>query len=202
MSAADERHQPLDAHALDRLFRAARTYPAWTDRPVSDDQLRALYELFKWGPTTMNTVPARVLFVKSAEQKARLVECVTPGNVEKTKTAPVTAIVGYDVEFYEHLPVLAPHKADARDTYAARTDNEKTALRNGSLQGGYLILAARALGLDIGPMAGFDHAKVDAAFWAGTPVKTNFLCNIGYGDASKLRARAPRLSFDEACRII
>jgi 3-hydroxypropanoate dehydrogenase len=194
--------EPLDAHALDQIFRTARTYPGWLDREVTDAQLRELYELLKWGPTTMNTVPARILFVKSAAEKAKLVECVTPGNVEKTRTAPVTAIVGYDVRFFEHMPLLAPHNPNARAALEAKSDNETTALRNGALQGGYLIVAARALGLDCGPMAGFDHDKVNAAFWAGTSVKTNFLCNLGYGDPAKVKPRAARLSFDEACRII
>ena len=193
--------EPLDAAALDQIFRTARTYPGWLDREVTDAQLHAIYELMKWGPTTMNTGPARILFVKSAAEKAKLVACVTPGNVEKTRTAPVTAIVGYDVRFFEHMPLLAPHNPNARAALEAKSDNETTALRNGALQGGYLIIAARALGLDCGPMSGFDHARIDAAFWAGTTVRTNFICNLGHGDRSKLFARSPRLPFAEACRI-
>jgi nitroreductase len=195
-------NEPLDDRALDQLFRAARTHPAWLDRDVTDEQLRELYELFKWGPTTVNSNPARVLFVRSAEAKEKLVACVTPGNVEKTRAAPVTAIVAYDLLFFEHLPLLVPHNPNARATYEARTDNETTALRNSSLQGAYLIFAARALGLDCGPMSGFDNAKVDAAFFAGTSIRSNFLCNLGYGDPTKTRPRAPRLSFDEVCRIV
>jgi 3-hydroxypropanoate dehydrogenase len=155
----------------------------------------------KWGPTSANTSPARIIFVKTPEAKARLLECMNPGNVEKTRSAPVTAIVGMDMAFYEQLPRLLPH-ADAKSWFEGKPALiEGTAFRNSSLQGGYLIIAARALGLDCGPMSGFDAARLDAAFWAGTTVKTNFVCNLGHGDPAKVFPRSPRLAFDEACRI-
>jgi nitroreductase len=191
----------VDDHCLDRLFREARSYPSWLPDPVSDAQLHALWDLMKWGPTTMNSNPARIVFARSQDAKDKLIPALTPGNVDKVRAAPVTAVIAYDLHFHEQLTTLVPHNPNARDTYAARTDKETTALRNGSLQGGYFILAARALGLDCGPMSGFDNAKVDAAFFAGTTLRSNFLCNIGYGDPAKVRPRAPRLAFDEACRI-
>jgi nitroreductase len=186
----------------EQLFDDARTHNGFTTEPVSELQLRRIYELMKWAPTSANSSPARIVFVSSPEAKAKLLECVTPGNVEKTRSAPVTAIVGMDMAFYEKLPQLFPH-ADARSWFVGKPQHiETTAFRNASLQGGYFILAARAIGLDCGPMSGFDHAKMDAAFWAGTSVKTNFICNLGHGDRSKLFARSPRLSFEEACRIV
>jgi len=193
----------LEPAALDLIFRAARTHRAWDDRPVDEATLRELHELMKWGPTTGNSCPARFVFVKSAEAKARLRPALDAGNVVQTMAAPATAIVAYDLAFYEMMPKLAPH-TNARSWFADEPEDSlrTTALRNGSLQGAYLIIAARALGLDCGPMSGFDNAKVDAAFFAGTTVRSNFLCNLGYGDPSKLRPRAPRLSFDEACRIV
>lgn len=202
---------PLDDHALDVLFRKARTHNVWLDKPVSDDLLRQLYDLMKYGPTSANSCPARILFLRTPEAKQRLLPALSPTNVEKTKQAPVTAIIGYDSKFFEQTPKLFPHNAGMRDNFA---NNQKlaevTAFRNGSLQGGYFILAARALGLDCGAMSGFDNAKVDAEFFsatAGNPpefvdVKSNFLCNLGYGDASKLFPRNPRLAFEEACRLI
>ena len=192
----------LDPTALDLVFRTARTYRAWDGRPVDDATLRELHELMKWGPTTGNSCPARFVFVKSAEAKARLRPALDAGNVVQTMAAPVTAIVAYDLAFYEMMPKLAPH-TNARSWFADEPleSLRTTALRNGSLQGAYLIIAARALGLDCGPMSGFDNAKVDAEFFAGTTVRSNFLCNLGYGDPSKLHPRAPRLTFDEACRI-
>ena len=192
----------LDPAALDLVFRTARTYRAWDGRPVDDATLRELHELMKWGPTTGNSCPARFVFVKSAEAKARLRPALDAGNVVQTMAAPVTAIVAYDLAFYEMMPKLAPH-TDARSWFADEPQESlrTTALRNGSLQGAYLVIAARALGLDCGPMSGFDNAKVDAEFFAGTTVRSNFLCNLGYGEPSKLHPRAPRLTFDEACRI-
>ena len=191
----------LDDAALDVLFRTARTYRAWRDGAVGDDTLHAIYELMKLGPTSSNCCPARIVFVKSREAKARLEPALDRGNVRQTMAAPATAIIGYDLEFYEKLPLLAPH-ADVRSTFVGKTELiESTAFRNGSLQGAYLIIAARALGLDCGPMSGFDNARVDAEFFPGGKVRSNFLCNLGYGDPATLRPRAPRLAFDDACRI-
>jgi 3-hydroxypropanoate dehydrogenase len=192
----------LDASALDQLFRAARTHNGWLPRPVTDDELRAIYELMKWAPTSANCSPVRIVFVRSREAKERLRPALSPGNLDKTMAAPVTAIIGHDLEFYEKLPQLFPH-ADARSWFAGKPAAiETTAFRNGSLQGAYFILAARALGLDCGPMSGFDNAEVDAEFFAGTAVRSNFLCNLGHGDPAKLFARSPRLAFDDACRIV
>lgn len=191
----------LTEEALALLFLNARTHNAWQDKPVSDEQLRRLYELMKWGPTSANCSPARIVFAKSREARDRLAACMSPGNAEKTRAAPVTAIIGMDMEFYERLPQLFPH-ADVRSWFAGKQKLiDATALRNSSLQGGYLIMAARALGLDCGPMSGFDESKVNAAFFAGTPVRVNFVCSIGYGDPAKLFPRSPRLPFDEACAI-
>lgn len=185
-----------------QLFDDARTHNAWLDKPVADETLKRLYDLMKWGPTSANCSPARVVFVKSAEAKARLLPCLSEGNRAKTAAAPVTAIIGMDLAFYDKLPQLFPHNLEARTWFEGKPDViQSTAFRNSSLQGGYFILAARALGLDCGPMSGFDSAAVDAAFWAGTAVRTNFLCNLGYGDAAQLFPRGPRLAFDEACRI-
>ncbi|AWH52058.1 malonic semialdehyde reductase [Stenotrophomonas sp. ESTM1D_MKCIP4_1] len=191
----------LDAAALDQLFRTARTQNAFLDTPVEDAQLHALYELVKWGPTAANGSPARFVFVKSAEAKAKLAPALSEGNHDKTLAAPVTVIVGFDQDFHEKLPYLFPH-TDAKAWFdGPREGRHEGAFRNGSLQGAYLILAARALGLDAGPMSGFDNAKVDEAFFAGTSIKSNFLVNLGYGDPSGLFPRLPRLSFDEAARI-
>jgi 3-hydroxypropanoate dehydrogenase len=201
----------LSNDALDVLFRQSRTHNSWLDKPVSDDLLRQLYDLVKYGPTSANSCPARILFLRTPEAKQRLLPALSPTNAEKTMKAPVIAVVGYDVKFYEQTPKLFPHNPAMRDMFAKSAQHaETTAFRNGSLQGGYLILAARALGLDCGPMSGFDNAKVDAEFFtaaAGNPpefveVKSNFLCNLGFGDASKLFPRNPRLSFEEACRLI
>jgi 3-hydroxypropanoate dehydrogenase len=185
----------------EQLFDNARTHNGFGAEPIAEATLQRLYELVKWGPTSANCSPARFVFVTTPEAKAKLLEGMSPGNVEKTRQAPVTAIIGMDMAFYEQLPRLFPH-ADAKSWFVGNAPKiEETALRNSSLQGGYFILAARALGLDCGPMSGFDPAKVDAAFWAGTAVKTNFIVNLGHGDPSKLYSRSPRLSFDEACRI-
>jgi len=192
----------IDNAALDDLFNNARTHNGWQDKPVTDAQLHQLYDLVKWGPTSANCSPARIVFVRSAEEKEKLVACVSPGNADKTRAAPVTAIIGMDMAFYDKLPQLFPH-ADARSWFAGNQPViDATAFRNSSLQGGYFILAARALGLDCGPMSGFDADKLNAAFFTGTSVKVNFICSLGYGDPSKLFGRSPRLSFDEACKIV
>jgi len=193
--------QELDPAALDQLFRNARTQNAWQDRPVPDTKLQELYDLLKYGPTSANSSPARFVFIRTAEGKAKLKPALSEGNVAKTMAAPVTAVVAYDPAFYDQLPKLFPH-TDARSWFS---DNpalaEVTAFRNGTLQGAYLIIAARALGLDIGAMSGFDNAMLDAAFFADTGWKSNFLVNLGYGDTTGLFERSPRLSFDEAVRL-
>jgi 3-hydroxypropanoate dehydrogenase len=196
----------LDDAALDALFRAARTHNGWQDKPVSDALLQALWELAKMPPTSANCSPMRVLFLKAKEAKARLLPMLLEGNRAKTMQAPVTAIIGYDLEFYERLPHLFPH-TDARAWFVGKPELiATTAFRNGTLQGAYLIMAARALGLDCGPMSGFDNEAVDAAFFPpgifGGKVKSNFLCNLGYGDPAAIMPRHPRLAFDEACKII
>ncbi len=191
----------IDDEALDQLFREARSHNGWLDRPVPEALLRQAVDLAKMGPTSANTLPMRVVFVKSAEGKTRLTPALAPQNVEKTMTAPVTAIVGYDLGFPDLLPKLFPH-VDARAWFAGdEALIADTARRNGSLQGAYLILALRAVGLDVGPMSGFDRTKVDAAFFTGTQVRTNFLLNIGYGDTAKLFPRSPRLAFEEIARF-
>ena len=194
----------LDAHALDVLFREAHSTHAFTE-PVTDAQLRELYELMKWGPTTFNTQPARFVFVRSKEAKERLAAALTPANLDKTIQAPVTAIVAYDLRFYENLPKTFPHRPEANKAFMGDeklAHAERTALRNSSLQGAYMIIAARALGLSCGPMSGFDNAKVDAAFFPDGRWKSNFLCNLGRGDPAKVMPRNPRLTFEEACRIV
>jgi len=194
--------EKLAEAALDQLFRTARTYNAFLPKEVTDEQLHALYELAKFGPTSANSSPMRVVFVKSAEAKEKLKPFLSEGNRAKTMAAPVTAIVANDHAFYEYLPKLFPH-ADARSWFVGNQPHiDTTAFRNATLQGAYLIVAARALGLDCGPMSGFDNAGVDQAFFAGTTIRSNFLINIGYGDSSRdLFPRSPRLAFDEACRI-
>lgn len=192
---------PLDAAALDRIFRTARTHRTWTAEPVDDATLRAIHELMKWGPTSGNCCPARIVFVKSREAKERLRPALDAGNVAQTMAAPVTAIVAYDLDFFEKLPKLVPHR-DARSAFVGNPELARSvSMQSGTLQGAYLIVAARALGLDCGPMGGFDAARVDAAFFPGGRVKSNFLCNLGYGDAAALHPRAPRLDFEEVCRI-
>ncbi len=191
----------IDDEALDQLFREARSHNGWLDRPVPEALLRKAVDLAKMGPTSANTLPMRTVFVKSAEGKRRLKPALAPQNVEKTMTAPVTAIIAYDLNFPDLLPKLFPH-VDARAWFAGNeTLIADTARRNGSLQGAYLMLALRAVGLDVGPMSGFDPAKVDAAFFSGTQVRTNFLLNIGYGDTTKLFPRSPRLAFEEIARF-
>jgi 3-hydroxypropanoate dehydrogenase len=192
----------LDHGSLDQLFVAARTHNAWLDRPVDEALLREIYDLAKLAPTSANTQPMRLVFVRSREAKERLRPALMPQNVEKTMTAPVTAIIAHDLEFYERLPKLMPH-VDARSWFAGRPAEqlERAAFQGSSMQGAYVILAARALGLDAGPIGGFDAGKVDAAFFPGGRVRTNFLVNLGYGDPAGLFPRNPRLDFDEACRI-
>ncbi|MBV1707240.1 MAG: malonic semialdehyde reductase [Hyphomicrobiales bacterium] len=188
--------------ALDQLFLTARTHNAWQDKDVPDALLRELADLLKMGPTSANSSPARFVFVKSKEGKARLMPHLSEGNRAKTLAAPVCAIIGYDTEFYEKLPQLFPH-ADARSWFVGKPAHiETTAFRNSSLQGAYLILAARALGLDTGGMSGFDNAGVDREFFPDGKIKSNFLCNLGYGDPKGLFGRSPRFAFDEFCKIV
>lgn len=192
----------LNDTALDTLFYAARTHHGWQPREVSRAQLEHLYDLLKWAPTSANSSPGRFVFVQSAEQKAVLAACMAPGNAAKTAQAPVTVIVGMDLAFYEKLPQLYP-SADARSWFVGNEELIRdTAFRNAALQGGYLMMAARAIGLDCGPMSGFDADKINAAFFAGSTVRVNFVCSLGYGDPARLRPRGPRLSFDQACRIV
>ncbi len=194
--------RPIDDHSLDQLFRDARSHSAWTDQPVTDVDMRAIYELTRMGATSANCSPARFVWVASDDAKARLKPLVSATNAEKVVKAPVTVIIGHDLGFAEQLPRLFPQAPSAKDWFANPDVAEVTAFRNGTLQGAYFMLAARALGLDCGPMSGFDNAAVDKAFFAGTKVKSNFICSIGRGDASKLPPRAPRLSFEEAGKII
>ncbi len=209
--------QAVDDAAMDTLFREAHTYTKWQPRPVPDETLRELYELLKWAPTSANAAPARFAFLRSQEAKERLRPALAPLNVTKTMTAPVTVIVGYDLKFYQQLPRLFPQNPAMAKMFESNPEMvETTAKRNSSLQGAYLIMAARALGLDCGPMSGFDHAKVDDEFFAaGKPcfgcdqeffpegqVRTNFLCNLGYGEPGSLRPRLPRLPFNEACSLL
>ncbi|HLY40290.1 MAG TPA: malonic semialdehyde reductase [Terracidiphilus sp.] len=209
--------QTIDDSPLDILFREARTYTAWKPQPVADQTLRDLYDILKWAPTSANTSPARFAFLRSKEAKERLRPALAPGNVDKTMSAPVTVIVAYDMKFYERLPKLFPQNPGLKQLFESNPQLvEVTAQRNSSLQGAYLILAARALGLDCGPMSGFDNAKVDEEFFAtgkpgvdrdqeffpGSHVKSNFLVNLGYGDPSALYPRLPRLLFNEACSLL
>jgi len=206
----------LNDDALDLLFRKARTHVAWLPKPVPDELLRELYGVLKWGPTSANTTPARFVFLRSAAAKERLRPVLAGSNVQKTMAAPVTVIVAYDLKFYDKLPKLFPHNPTMRDNFANNPQLiEQTARRNSSLQGAYMMMAARALGLDCGPMSGFDNAKLDEEFFAAGKcedcgeeffpaghVKSNFLCNLGYGDPSKLFPRNPRLDFNEACSLL
>lgn len=193
---------PLGDDALDQLFRVARTYNGYLDTPVSNDQLESVWELMKFGPTSANCLPARIVWCVSAESKQKLAALAMPANGEKILQAPATAIIGMDMEFYEKLPELFPH-TDARSWFVGNDALiEKTAFRNSSLQGGYFILAARALGLDTGPMSGFDNDAVDAAFFGGTPVRSNFISTIGYGDPATIFDRSPRPAFDRFNSIV
>ena len=193
---------PVDDHSLDQIFREARSHGAWTDQGVSETDMRAIYELTRLGATSANCSPARFLWLVSDEAKARLKPHLSAVNTEKVMKAPVTVIIGFDLAFAEELPRLFPQNPGAKDWFADPVVAQITAMRNGTLQGGYFILAARALGFDCGPMSGFDNAGVDQEFFAGTTIKSNFLCSIGKGDSSRLPPRAPRLSFDEAGRIL
>jgi len=193
----------LNSEALDTLFRNARTHNVWLPDPVSDHLLRQIYDLMKWGPTSANSSPARIAFLRTPQAKERLKPALMAANVDKTMQAPVTAIVAYDSKFYEHVPKLFPNNPGMREKFSSSPELiQTTAMRNGSLQGGYFILAARALGLDCGPMSGFDNAKVDAEFFPSSSWKSNFLCNLGYGDHSKLFPRNVRLDFEEACQLL
>jgi 3-hydroxypropanoate dehydrogenase len=192
----------LDSAALDSLFRTARTADVWTATPISDETLRELYDLTKFGPTSANCSPARFVFLRSQEAREKLLPALSAGNVAKTMSAAVTVIIAYDPFFYERLPTLFP-QADVMSWFAGnKALSEETAFRNGTLQGAYLILAARALGLDTGPMSGFDRATVDRAFFADNGWKSNFLLNLGQGDPASLLPRNPRLSFEEACQVL
>ncbi len=193
---------PLDASALSALFTEARTHNQWTAEPVSDEELHRLYDLLRWAPTSANCSPGRFLFLRTQEAKERLRPALSPGNVEKTMAAPVTVIVAHDPNFYDLLPRLFPH-ADAKAWFSSNYDlAQETALRNGTLQGAYLILAARSIGLDCGPMSGFDRQMVDNVFLADRGWKSNFLVNLGHGDPAGLFPRSPRLEFDEACQLL
>jgi 3-hydroxypropanoate dehydrogenase len=194
--------KPLDQAGLDTLFREARSYNRWTSDPLPESKLRELYELLKFGPTSANCCPARFVFVSGADAKKKLLECVAEGNHVKIQQAPVTVIVGMDEKFYEKVPYLFPHKPEVAGMFKDPAAGKVHMMRNGTLQGAYLILAARALGLDTGPMSGFSNDKVDAAFFAGTSIKSNFLCALGIGTTEALFPRGPRLAFEEACRVI
>jgi len=201
-SQAVDRHKKISGGSLDQIFREARTHWVWRPEPVPMELLKEAYALAALGPTSANSSPARFVFITTPEAKARLMPAMAPGNVEKTKTAPVTVIVAYDVEFHEKLPTLFPVR-DMRSIFAGNTALiQETAFRNGTLQGAYFILAARSLGLDCGPMSGFDQQKVNAEFFPDGKWKANFLCNVGYGDSSKLFPRNPRLKFEEACQVL
>lgn len=194
---------PLDAQALDQLFNAGRSHNRWTAEPVDDALLRQAYELAALGPTSMNCEPARFVFLKTEASRARLLPALSPGNVDKTRAAPVTVIIATDTRFYEHLPQLFPHMPTAKDMFANNAElSQSTAFRNATLTGGYFILAARSLGLDCGPMSGFDPAKVNAEFFPDGRYQANFLINIGHGDDSQLFPRQPRLSFEQAVTVL
>ena len=195
-------HHAVNDEALDTIFRAARTQNKWHDKPVSLALLMAVYDLMRWGPTSANCSPVRIVFVTTSLAKQRLAEFASPGNKPKVLSAPATAIIGYDLDFAQRLPQLFPHDQTAKTWFNDPVVEQTTAFRNGTLQGAYFIVAARALGLDCGPMSGFNNAKVDEAFFAGTRIKSNFICGVGHGDPSGVFARSPRLSFDEACKIL
>ncbi|MEE8444040.1 MAG: malonic semialdehyde reductase [Alphaproteobacteria bacterium] len=202
VEALRARISELDENSLDLILTQARTHNGWSGRPVSDAQIRRLFDILKMGPTSANCMPGRFIFVRTPEAKARLTPALVPGNVAKVEAAPVVAILGHDVEFWRHLSRLFPHKEMAVH-YKDRPDfAEVNAFRNGTLQGAWLIIAARAMGLDTGAMSGFDNAKVDAEFFAGTTVKSNFLCCLGYGDTTKVLGKLPKFDFDEVCEII
>jgi 3-hydroxypropanoate dehydrogenase len=196
-------HHAISDEALDTIFRDAHTQNKWSDKPVSNAMLMAVYDLMRWAPTAANCTPARIVFVTSQEAKARLKPILSPGNQEKTMAAPAIALIGYDLDFPETLPKLFPNNPKMKDNFAGKEEMTKTvAFRNGSLQGAYFIIAARALGLDCGPMSGFDNDALDKEFFAGTNIKSNFICAVGHGDPAGVFLRNPRLSFDEACKIV
>ncbi len=192
----------INDEALDIIFRKARTQNKWLDKPVSPALLMAVYDLMRWGPTSANMSPMRIAFVMSQEAKERLKPFLSEGNREKTMSAPATAIIGYDVNFAEKLPKLFPHAPDAKNWFKDAAVAQVHAFRNGSLQGAYFIIAARALGLDCGPMSGFDNAGVDREFFPDSTIKSNFICSVGYGDPAGLFPRSPRFTFDEVCEIL
>ena len=194
--------KPISPEAIKQLFTEARSYNAWQPKPVTESTFHEIYELAKWGPTSANASPMRIVFVTTEEGKAKLIPTLMGGNVEQVKAAPVTAIIAHDEKFYDHLGKLFP-AADLRGMFAGNAAlAESTAFRNSSLQGAYFILACRALGLDTRPMSGFDNAKLDEAFFKGTAWKSNFICTMGYGDDSKLYPRGPRLDFKDVCKIV
>jgi 3-hydroxypropanoate dehydrogenase len=195
-------HHAINDEALDTIFRAARTQNKWQEKPVSTAHLMALYDLLRMGPTSANCCPARFLFLTTKEAKERLAQHASHANQPKIRQAPVTAIISYDLDFAEALPRLFPHDPTAKTWFTDPQVEQVTAFRNGTLQGAYLIIAARAVGLDCGPMSGFNNAKVDEEFFAGTRQKSNFICSLGYGDPAGVFPRSPRLSFDEACKIV
>lgn len=200
--APDHRDTPVSTEVLDQLFVEARTRNGWTDRPVPEALIRQLYDVMKFGPTSANSTPARFVFVTSPEAKARLAPHMSEGNRAKTMQAPVAVIIGFDTEFHEQLPKLFPHAPDARDWFAEPNGRREAAFRNGSLQGAYMLIAARALGLDAGPMSGFDVEGVKQEFFAGTTVEPNFIMSLGYGSDENLFPRSPRLAFEEAAEIL
>jgi 3-hydroxypropanoate dehydrogenase len=201
MSAVDR--SPMDGSTLDRLFRNARSHNGWLPTDVPNPLLREIHNLARMGPTSMNCCPMRVVFIRSAHERTRILPAVNESNREKIGTAPVIAVIGYDRRFYEHMPRLFPHRPERRETFAADPAlAEETAFRNGTLQGAWLMLAARAVGLDCGPISGFDRRKLDDLMFSGTTVTTNFLCGLGYGDPSHLMSRLPRFGFDDVCRIV
>lgn len=198
---------PVNDHALDAIFRTARSYNAWKEKDVPETLVRAVYELQKWGPTSANCSPARYLFVRSDEAKARLIPHLIGPNKEKSQTAPWVVVIAHDMEFQEKIPALFPHNPGAKDWFQAPKAREDTAFRNGTLQSAYFLIAARALGLDTGPMSGFDNAGVDAEFFESADGemkhwKSNWVCNLGYGSNQDLFERSPRMGFEEACRIL
>lgn len=195
-------HHAVNDEALDTIFRSARTQNKWLDKPVSAALLMAVYDLMRMGPTSANCSPARIVFATSKESKEKLAAHCSPANAPKVLAAPATAIIGYDLDFAARLPVLFPHSPDAKNWFTNPVVEQTTAFRNGSLQGAYFIIAARSLGLDCGPMSGFNNEAVDKAFFAGTRIRSNFICSVGHGDVSGLFVRSPQLSFDEACKIV
>jgi 3-hydroxypropanoate dehydrogenase len=195
-------HHAVNDEALDRIFRSARSFNQWTDKPVSQALLMAVYDLTRLGPTSANCSPARFIFLTTTEAKERLAKYASSANASKIRSAPATAIIGYDLDFAQRLPKLFPRDQTAKNWFAKLEVEQATAFRNATLQGAYFMIATRALGLDCGPMSGFDNAKVDAEFFAGTRVKSNFICSVGYGDPAGLLPRDPRLDFDEACKLL